>query len=155
MKTYLAIDIGASSGRHIVSWLENGKIETREVYRFPNGGEMKNGHLCWDIEALETHVVAGLKAAREQGYGPAYIGIDTWGVDFVLLDKEGKRVGDAVHYRDDRTNGMDIELEKIMPFPFHFGLCGIAKQPFNTVYQMMAVVKEHPEYAEQVADFLI
>ena len=54
MKTYLAIDIGASSGRHIVSWLENGKIETREVYRFPNGGEMKNGHLCWDIEAWNT-----------------------------------------------------------------------------------------------------
>ena len=155
MKTYLAIDIGASSGRHIVSWLEGGKIETREVYRFPNGGSMVNGHLCWDIEGLEHHVVAGLKAAKEQGYEPATIGIDTWGVDFVLLDKEGKRVGDAVHYRDDRTNGMDAELEKVMPFPFHFGLCGIAKQPFNTVYQMMAVVKEHPEYATEVADFLM
>ena len=65
MKTYLAIDIGASSGRHIVAWLEGGKIETREVYRFPNGASMKNGHLCWDIEALEGHVVAGLKAAKE------------------------------------------------------------------------------------------
>ncbi len=155
MKTYLAIDIGASSGRHIVSWLEGGKIETREVYRFPNGGSMVNGHLCWDIEGLEHHVVAGLKAAKEQGYTPAYIGIDTWGVDFVLLDKEGQRVGDAVHYRDDRTNGMDTELEKVMPFPFHFGLCGIAKQPFNTVYQMMAVIREHPEYADQVDDFLM
>ncbi len=155
MKTYLAIDIGASSGRHIVAWLEGGKIETREVYRFPNGGEMKNGHLCWDIEGLERHVVAGLKAAKEQGYEPAYIGIDTWGVDFVLLDKDGKRVGDAVAYRDTRTEGMDAELEKVMPFPFHFGLCGIAKQPFNTVYQMMAVVKEHPEYAEEVDDFLM
>ena len=78
MKTYLAIDIGASSGRHIVAWLENGKIETREVYRFPNGGEMKNGHLCWDIEGLEHHVVAGLKAVKDAGYEPAYIGIDTW-----------------------------------------------------------------------------
>ena len=155
MKTYLAIDIGASSGRHIVSWLEGGKIETREVYRFPNGGSMVNGHLCWDIEGLEKHVVAGLKAAREQGYEPATIGIDTWGVDFVLLDKDGNRVGDAVHYRDDRTNGLDAELEQIMPFAFHFGLCGIAKQPFNTVYQMMAVVKEHPEYADQVDDFLM
>ena len=64
-------------------------------------------------------------------------------------------MGDAVHYRDDRTNGMDAELEKVMPFPFHFGLCGIAKQPFNTVYQMMAVVREHPEYATEVADFLM
>ena len=155
MKTYLAIDIGASSGRHIVSWLEDGKIETREVYRFPNGGEMKNGHLCWDIEGLEHHVVAGLKAAKDQGYTPSYIGIDTWGVDFVLLDKDGQRLGDAVAYRDSRTDGMDAELEKVMPFPFHFGLCGIAKQPFNTVYQMMAVVKEHPEYATEAADFLM
>ena len=155
MKTYLAIDIGASSGRHIVAWLEGGKIETREVYRFPNGAEMKDGHLCWDIEALEKHVVAGLKAAKEQGYEPAYIGIDTWGVDFVLLDKSGKRVGDAVAYRDSRTDGMDAQLEQALPFPFHFGLCGIAKQPFNTVYQMMAVLQEHPEYAEEVDDFLM
>ena len=155
MKTYLAIDIGASSGRHIVCWLEDGKIETREVYRFPNGAEMKNGHLCWDIEGLETHVVAGLKAAKDAGYTPATIGIDTWGVDFVLLDKEGHRLGDAVAYRDSRTDGMDAELEKVMPFPFHFGLCGIAKQPFNTVYQMMALVKEHPEYATEAADFLM
>ncbi|MBE5787876.1 MAG: rhamnulokinase [Clostridiales bacterium] len=155
MKTYLAIDIGASSGRHIVAWLEKGKIETREVYRFPNDAIMKNGHLCWDIEALETHVVLGLKAAKEQGWQPACIGIDTWGVDFVFLDKEGKRLGDAVAYRDSRTDGMDAELEKVMPFRCHFGLCGIAKQPFNTVYQMMAVVKEHPEYAVEAADFLM
>ena len=155
MRTYLAIDIGASSGRHIVAWLEGGRIETREVYRFPNGGSMVDGHLCWDIEGLEKHVVAGLKAAKEQGYTPAYIGIDTWGVDFVLLDGAGQRVGQAVHYRDTRTEGMDAELEKVMPFPFHFGLCGIAKQPFNTVYQMMAVVREHPEYVDTVDDFLM
>lgn len=155
MKTYLAIDIGASSGRHIVAWLEGGRIETREVYRFSNGGSMVNGHLCWDIEGLEHHVVAGLKAAKEQGFTPAYIGIDTWGVDFVLLDAADHRVGDAVHYRDTRTDGMDAALEQVLPFPAHFGLCGIAKQPFNTVYQMMAVLKEHPEYADQVEDFLM
>ena len=155
MKTYLAIDIGASSGRHIVCWLEDGKIQTREVYRFPNGFDMKNGHQCWDIEGLEKHVVAGLKTAKDAGYEPAYIGIDTWGVDFVLLDNDGQRLGDAVAYRDSRTDGMDAELEKVMPFPFHFGLCGIAKQPFNTVYQMMAVVREHPEYAVEAADFLM
>ena len=141
MKTYLAIDIGASSGRHIVSWLQDGKIITREVYRFPNGAQMKNGHLCWDIEALEQNVVAGLKAAKEQGYTPVSIGIDTWAVDFVLLDRDGKRLGDAVAYRDSRTAGMDAELEKTLSFKDHFSLCGIAKQPFNTVYQMMAVVK--------------
>ncbi len=152
---YLAIDIGASSGRHIVSWLENGVIKTEEVYRFPNGAEMKDGHLCWDIQGLEHHVVAGLKAAKDQGYAPAYIGIDTWGVDFLLLDKDDQRVGPAVAYRDSRTDGMDVELEKALPFNIHFGLCGIAKQPFNTVYQMMAVLKEHPEYADEVEDFLM
>ncbi len=154
-KIYLAIDIGASSGRHIAAWVENGKIETREVYRFPNGASMADGHLCWDIEGLERHVVAGLKAAKDQGYAPAYIGIDTWGVDFILLDQDDQRVGPAVAYRDSRTNGMDAELEKVLPFPIHFGLCGIAKQPFNTVYQMMAVLQEHPEYADEVEDFLM
>lgn len=155
MKTYLAIDIGASSGRHIVAWLENGSIETREVYRFPNGASMADGHLCWDIEGLEHHVVAGLKAAKAQGFTPAYIGIDTWGVDFILLDGDDHRVGSAVAYRDSRTNGMDTALEQVLPFPAHFGLCGIAKQPFNTVYQMMAVLREHPEYAGQAEDFLM
>lgn len=155
MKTYLAIDIGASSGRHIVAWLDGDKIETREVYRFPNGGSMKDGHLCWDIEGLEHHVVAGLKAAKEQGYTPVSIGIDTWGVDFILLDKDGKRVGDAVAYRDTRTEGMDTELEKTFSFEELYAACGIAKQPFNTVYQMMAVLREHPEYRECVEDFLM
>lgn len=116
---------------------------------------MNNGHLCWDIEALERHVVAGLKAAKEQGYLPSSIGIDTWAVDFILLDKEGKRLGDAVAYRDARTAGMDTELEKTLSFKDHFALCGIAKQPFNTVYQMMSVLLEHPEYAENADDFLM
>lgn len=155
MKIYLAIDIGASSGRHIAAWLEEGRIITREVYRFPNGAEMKDGHLCWDIEALEGHVVAGVKAAVEAGLRPDYIGVDTWGVDFVLLDGENRRVGDAIAYRDSRTEGIDKVLEEALPYPFHFGLCGIAKQPFNTVYQMMAVLKEHPEYADTVEDFLM
>lgn len=155
MKTYLAIDIGASSGRHIVAWLDQGKIETREVYRFPNGGAMKDGHLCWDIEGLEKHVVAGLKAAREQGYTPVSIGIDTWGVDFILLDQDGQRVGDAVAYRDTRTEGMDAVLEQTCSFEQLYAACGIAKQPFNTVYQMMAVLREHPEYRDTVDDFLM
>lgn len=150
----LAIDIGASSGRHIVGWMEDGRLETREVYRFPNSAAMKNGHLCWDIEGLEGHVIAGLIAARQQGYAPISIGIDTWGVDFILLDKRGHRVGDAVAYRDQRTNGMDKRLERRLPFDEHYRISGIAKQPYNTVYQMMGVLDEHPEYREQVADFL-
>ncbi len=155
MRIYLAIDIGASSGRHIAAWLEGERIVTREVYRFPNGAEMRNGHLCWDIEALEGHVVAGVKAAVQAGLFPDFIGVDTWGVDFVLLDREGQRLGDAVAYRDSRTEGVDALLEEALPYPFHYGLCGIAKQPFNTVYQMMAVLREHPEYADTADDFLM
>ena len=155
MRIYLAIDIGASSGRHIAAWLEGERIVTREVYRFPNGAEMRNGHLCWDIEALEGHVIAGVKAAVQAGLSPDFIGVDTWGVDFVLLDKAGQRLGDAVAYRDSRTEGVDALLEEALPYPFHYGLCGIAKQPFNTVYQMMAVLREHPEYADTAEDFLM
>ena len=155
MRIYLAIDIGASSGRHIAAWLEGERIVTREVYRFPNGAEMRNGHLCWDIVALEGHVVAGVKAAVQAGLSPDFIGVDTWGVDFVLLDKAGQRLGDAVAYRDSRTEGVDALLEEALPYPFHYGLCGIAKQPFNTVYQMMALLREHPEYADTAEDFLM
>ena len=155
MKRYLAVDIGASSGRHIVAWLEEGIIRTREVYRFPNGATERSGHLCWDAKALAEHVMAGLRAAHDQGLDPVSVGIDTWGVDFALLDGEGQLVGDMVAYRDSRTEGMDTRLEKTMPFADMYRLCGIARQPFNTVYQLMAVVREHPEYRDRVKDFLL
>jgi len=155
MNCYLAVDIGASGGRHIVAWLEDERIITKEVYRFENGAEMKNGHLCWDAEGLVNHVIAGMKACHEQGYAPVSMGIDTWGVDFVLLNKDGEMVGDLVAYRDSRTDGMDRLLEETMSFEELYRITGIAKQPFNTVYQMMAVLKEHPEYREQAVDFLL
>lgn len=155
MHTYLAVDIGASGGRHIVGWVEQGKIETREVYRFENGAEMKDGHLAWDIDAIAAHVIAGMKACSEQGFTPVSMGIDTWGVDFALLDAGGKRVGDMIAYRDARTEGIDLLMEQTMPFDELYRISGTAKQPFNTVYQMIAVLKEHPEYRETVRDFLL
>jgi len=155
MRCYLAVDIGASGGRHIVGYLEDSCLRMQEVYRFENGAEMKNGHLCWDAEGLIGHVIAGMKACYEQGYLPVSMGIDTWGVDYALLDKNGKRLGDLVAYRDARTEGMDVALEEKLPFDEMYRLTGTAKQPFNTVYQMMAVLKEHPEYREEAADFLL
>ena len=116
---------------------------------------MKNGHLVWDIEGLVSHVIAGMAAAKALGLTPTSVGIDTWGVDFVLLNDDGQLVGDAVAYRDSRTEGIDTLLEKTMPFDQHYRLCGTAKQPFNSVYQMMAVLREHPEYREQARDFLM
>ncbi len=81
MKHYLAIDIGASSGRHIVGWREDGKIKTKEVYRFPNGVRERDGHLVWDVDALLAHVQAGIAAAKTKFPGIVSLSIDTWGVD--------------------------------------------------------------------------
>ena len=109
----LAVDIGASSGRHIVGTVQNGKITLQEVYRFENGVHRENGHLCWDIDTLAKEVVNGLKAAHDAGFTPATIGIDTWAVDFVLLDADNKRIGDAVAYRDELYDYYEV----VFPLP--------------------------------------
>ena len=152
---HLAIDIGASGGRHILGAIQDGKLVTREIYRFANSAQAKGGHLCWDEEALVNHVITGLRECGKTGVRPVSVGIDTWGVDFALLNREGGLAGDIVAYRDSRTDGMDAVLEKTMPYQALFEKTGIAKQPFNTVYQLMAVLKEHPEYRETVVDFLL
>ena len=153
----LAVDIGASSGRHIVGTVQDGKIILQEVYRFENGVSRKNGHLCWDIDTLAKEVVNGLKAAHDAGFAPSTIGIDTWAVDFVLLDEQGKRLGDAVAYRDERTEGIREALEKDygLTFAEHYARTGIQYQPFNTVYQLMALKKEHPEQLDAAKIFLM
>ena len=92
-KYYLAVDIGASSGRHILGWLEKGKIRLEEIYRFENKLVKQSGHLCWDLEHLFHEVTAGMKKCGELGRVPVSVGIDTWGVDFVLLDEGGQRPG--------------------------------------------------------------
>ncbi len=148
MRYALAIDIGASSGRHILGWMENGELRTEEIHRFPNGIQRKDGHDVWDPEALFSHILTGMKRCGETGRIPATVGIDTWGVDYVLTDAEGKRIGDAVSYRDARTEGMDRVLEEKLPYIRHYALTGTAKQPFNTVYQLMAEFREHPERRE-------
>ncbi|MBQ9086915.1 MAG: rhamnulokinase [Clostridia bacterium] len=156
MKTYyLAIDIGASSGRHILGWIENGKIELEEVYRFPNGTSLKNGHQCWDHEGLFENIVNGMKRCAEIGKIPSYLGIDTWGVDFLLLDGNGKVIGDAVGYRDNRTEGMDAKVYELIPEAELYARTGIQKQMFNTVYQMMALKEQNPEQLAEAKTFLM
>ncbi len=152
---YLAIDIGASSGRHILSHMEDGKLVLEEVHRFPNGLHEKDGEKCWDYEALFNEIKTGLKKCKEIGKIPASVGIDTWGVDFVLLDKNDKVLGNTVGYRDDRTQGMDEEVYKIIPHEQLYLRTGIQKAIFNTIYQLMAVKKGHPEYLEQAKTFLM
>lgn len=154
MKYYLAIDIGASSGRHILGFIEDGKIVVKEVYRFVNSQVRKNGHDCWDIASLVSHVKAGIDKALET-HEIESIGIDTWGVDFVLLDENKELIGEAVAYRDARTVGMDAEVEKIVPFTELYQRTGIQKASYNTIYQLMALKKESPETLEKAAHLLM
>ena len=89
-KIYAAIDLGASSGRVIVSYLDEEIINSKEIHRFKNGAKEKNGRLCWDIEYVFENILLGLEKCKTQGYIPNYIGIDTWGVDFALVGKNGE-----------------------------------------------------------------
>ena len=130
---YLAIDIGASSGRHILGSVQDGKIVLEEIHRFPNGMSEKNGHRCWDVDKLFQEILTGMKKCKELGKIPVSVGIDTWAVDFVLLNEKDERIGDAVGYRDSRTEGMDEEVYRIIPEEELYGRTGIQKQIFNTI----------------------
>lgn len=152
---FLAVDIGASSGRHILGRVDGGRIELEEIYRFPNGMKTVNGCLCWDVEELWSHVKAGMKRCRELGKIPVSMGIDTWAVDYVLLDREDRVVGNTVGYRDARTRGMDEEVYGIISQEKLYERTGIQKQIFNTIYQLMAVKKQNPEYFEQAVSMLM
>lgn len=152
---YLAIDIGASSGRHILGRRENGKIELEEIYRFENGLTEKNGHLCWNLEKLFAEIINGMKKCRELGRIPVSVGVDTWGVDFVLLDENDKVLGDTVGYRDGRTKGMDKKVYEIISEDDLYARTGIQKAIFNTIYQLMAVKEENPQYLQQARALLM
>ena len=114
----------------------------------------KDGELCWETDRLFAEILAGMKKCKELGKIPVSMGVDTWGVDFILLDKEGKMLGNAVGYRDRRNIGMDEKVyEKISPEEL-YARTGIQKAVFNTIYQLMAVKEQHPEYME-AADCLL
>ena len=134
---YLAIDLGASGGRHILGHMEGEKLVLKEVHRFSHAPLQKDGSLVWDVEWISGEISAGLVKCRDflNGGNLRSVGIDTWGVDYALVDKDGKLINPVYAYRDLRTE------------PFHnspmskedlFGISGIAFQPFNTVYQVLA-----------------
>ena len=150
-KTYLAIDIGASSGRHIVGWIENGQWRTDEVYRFPNGVTERDGHLIWDIDALLAHVKTGIALARER-YGIESLSIDTWGVDYVLLNGD-ETTYPVYAYRDRRTEAVIDRVHARMPFSELYRRTGIQFQPFNTVYQLFA--DKETGRLDRATDFLM
>ena len=135
MKYYLAVDIGASSGRHIVGWREDGELRTQEVYRFPNGVIEQDGHLTWDVDALLIHVKEGIDAALERFSDIESLSIDTWGVDYVLL-REDEEVQPCYAYRDGRTEAVIGAVHETIPFEKLYARTGCQFQPFNTIYQL-------------------
>ncbi len=152
---YLAIDIGASSGRHILGSIENGKIQLEEVYRFPNGMKEVDGSLCWDIEQLFVEIKQGLKKCKELGKIPSCMGIDTWAVDYVLLDKDNQVLGKTYGYRDKRTKGMDENVYETISLEDLYERTGIQKQVFNTIYQLMAAKEQEPDILNSAETMLM
>lgn len=134
-KNYLAIDIGASSGRHIVGWMENGVLRTEEVYRFPNSVRRVDGHLEWDIHSLFVHVKQGIREAFAKYPEIESLSVDTWAVDYVLL-KDGQPLSPVYSYRDNRTQAVLNEVHSILPFETLYARTGIQFQPFNSIYQL-------------------
>lgn len=136
MERYLAIDIGASSGRHIVGWREDGTLKTKEVYRFPNGVQEQDGHLIWDMDALLAHVKAGIAAAKAEFPEIVSLSIDTWGVDYVLRGNE--EIRPVYAYRDSRTETVIPKVHEILPFAELYTKTGCQFQAFNSIYQLYA-----------------
>ena len=152
VKYYLAIDIGASSGRHIVGWIENNEMKTKEVYRFPNGVVISDGHLTWDIDALYFHVKAGIDAALSEFSTIESLSIDTWAVDYVLMNGE-EPIYPCYAYRDDRTEEVIPEVHEKISFSNLYRKTGIQFQPFNTIYQLYADLKAGR--LEHATDYLL
>lgn len=138
MTYYLAIDIGASSGRHILSHIENGKLVLEEIYRFDNNLTQSKDGLVWDTDSLFAEVLCGIKKCKEIGKIPKSIAIDTWGVDYVLLDENKKEIKPCFCYRDGRTNAVIDEVESLVSPAALYAKTGIQKQNFNTIYQIYA-----------------
>ena len=140
MKTsaHLAVDLGAESGRVISGSFDSGRLQLKEIHRFKNGGVRLGEHLHWDILNLWSEIKHGLSLAETSVRS---IGLDTWGVDFGLLDAQDTLIGNPYHYRDSRTDGMMEALFEIVPRDDLYGKTGIQFMQLNTLYQLFAMVK--------------
>src|SRR5690625_631388 len=154
-KCSLAVDIGASSGRLIAGYLRDGKMILDEVHRFENNIIKKNNHFSWDIKKLFFEIKKGISKTNKQGYDPESIGIDTWAVDFVLLDENDELLTDAVSYRDSRTDGMMEEVFSIISKERLYLETGIQFQKFNSIYQLYYLKKNYPEILKKAKSFLM
>ena len=157
---HAAVDLGASSGRVLLGWVEqtpSGRaIRLEEVHRFDNLQRRVNGHDCWDLDGLFENIVRGLALCKSAHHAePKTVGIDTWGVDFVLLDGACHRIGDTVAYRDTRTQGVFAVADAMIDLATVYEKTGIQRQTFNTLYQLIALAGVHPEQLEVAEHFLM
>lgn len=139
---YTAIDVGASSGRIMVGELNEGKLDIQEIHRFANGFSQRDGHCLWDIDHLLKQILQGLQKVKTLGYEHCTVGIDTWAVDYVLLDEKGDRLREAISYRDRRTDHTIDKLEHTLSKAAIYQKTGIQFRPFNTIYQLFEEDRE-------------
>lgn len=152
---HIAIDFGGGSGRVVADWLSSGILQTREIYRFPNHIIKLGGHEYWDFLYLFEEMKKGIRKAVEDGLEVISIGIDTWGVDYALVDKQSGMINNPFSYRDDRSKGY---IEKVFPnknsIKNHYGVTGIQMIPINTLYQLISEKEEFPWHIQHVEHLL-
>ena len=156
MKTLnlLGFDFGASSGRAMLGTLADGKLEIREIHRFSNDPVMLCGRFVWDVPRMVYEMKQALLKISHMDVKVDAIGIDTWGVDYGLLDKNGRLLGLPVHYRDDRTVGMREKVREIISDADLFARTGLAYNSFNTLYQLYAMRQEGDPTLDLARDLL-
>lgn len=154
-KYYIAIDIGPSTGRHLALWMEEDKLYTKEIYRFDNRALHEENHLCWNIELMIANIIEGLVQAKRQGIEPVSIGIDTWGADYVLVNRKGDLLGDTYAFWDERTQKAINDASKKIDHEQLYCYAGMVFQPFNTIYQLAADKAERPNVLYAAEHFLM
>lgn len=155
-RVYLAVDLGASSGRVVAGLFDGKQLELKEIYRFENGGIRANDHLYWDLLALWSHIQDGLRAARSEfGKEIVSVGVDTWGVDFGLLGRNDELLGNPYHYRDQRTAGMMDHAFSIVSREEIFAETGLQFMELNTLYQLLAMKEENSPLLDIAESFLM
>lgn len=142
MNQYIAVDIGASSGRLMHGIVQEGKLKLKEIHRFKNGFQKVNHHDRWNVDALIREVFIGLEKAKEQGIKQAYLGIDTWAVDYVMIRENGEKIADPISYRDKRTSNKMEELTSQLSKEKIYEKTGIQFLELNTLYQLYVEDKE-------------
>lgn len=155
MDYVLAIDLGNSSGRHMLGWLEDGKLCTQDVYRFENNIAERDNTLYWDVDTLCHHILAGIKKCAELGKIPKAIGIDAFGLDYVMLDESDSVIDGAVCYRDERTKGMVEEVCALVGREELYARTGIQFMRFNTIFQLYYLAQHKPEQLASAKDLLL